>query len=98
MAHISKKFRSCFICGVDIEGNQVVLEDSGRNAYVFDLSTATDELKAQYKDWFKNIYLKCIPQVLTVLEYHISTNADGESICVIDKMFINKDNTDKEGC
>lgn len=81
-----KKFNSCFICNVEIGDGKIVLQDSYRNDFYIVKGDSPKSAFDEFKNWFREIYLACIPQTLTVLQYHISENADGESVAVIDRL------------
>ena len=78
-----KRFRSCFICGVEVHSSKIVLEDSGHQCFAIDKS---DSLAMEsFAKWFKEFYLKGIPQVLTILEYSF-VEKDGEQMCLVNKL------------
>ena len=83
----SKKFRSCFITGVEVNDDMIVLEDSVHLYWHIDRKACSPELVKSFKSWFDNIYMKGIPQTLTIFEYSIGTNADGESIHIVNKIY-----------
>lgn len=84
-----KKFNSCFICNVEVGDGKVMLQDSYRNDFYIVKGDSPNTAFDEFRNWFKDIYLACIPHTLTVLQYHISENIDGESIAVIDRMIYN---------
>ena len=87
-------FISCFICGVDFEDEYVVLTDSGRQRYF--ISKNDKEVIADFKKWFDDIYLKCVPQKLTVLRYDIVDKNEFEAICVVKKMVYCNDEASRQ--
>ena len=60
-------FHSCFVTDVKTEGTVVQLKDSSRGSWNLDLSDK--DLAIQFKTWMEMIFLKGIPQTLTVFEY-----------------------------
>ena len=83
---IVKRFRSCFICGVEIYSHKILLEDSGKNIYIILRDSASIDTLESFNRWFKNVYLKGIPQVLTVLDYRIDEDEDGISCQIVNKI------------
>lgn len=82
-----KRFRSCFICLVEMHDNFIGLEDSGHNAFVIDRSNK--EAVASFMFWFKNVYLKGIPQVLTIIDFDIVQKNEDEYINLVNKIVAN---------
>ena len=82
-----KRFRSCFICGVEIHDDFVVLEDSGRNQFIIDKK---DKMAIEsFVFWFKNVYLRGVPQVLSIIDYSIVQKNEAESYCLVNKIVAN---------
>lgn len=92
--NIVKRFRSCFICGVEVHSEYIVLEDSGRNLFIVDKQDK--QAFESFVPWFKNVYLKGIPQVLTVIEYSIVPKNNDESYCKVNKIVANSLDNKKE--
>ena len=82
-----KRFRSCFICGVEMHTNCIILEDSGRNQFFIDKNnkSALDSFVL----WFKSVYLRGIPQILSIIDYSIVQKNENESICLVNKIVAN---------
>ena len=98
-----KRFRSCFICGVEMHDDIVVLEDSGRNQFIIDKK---DKMAiGSFVFWFKNVYLRGVPQVLSIIDYSIVQKNEEESYCLVNKIVANPnpneqppiDDNNKEG-
>lgn len=81
------RFRSCFICEVNISDNEVELIDSTHTSFF--INKSNDELMATFKDWFVSIYKACIPQTLTVIQYDTVKN-DDEPMLVVKNLIYNK--------
>ena len=81
------RFKSCFICEVIISESSIELVDSGHLSMFID--KGNDDLMRIFKDWFVNIYKACIPQMLTVVQYHID-NGNNEPTIIVDKLFYKK--------
>ena len=82
-----KRFRSCFICGVEMHDDIVVLEDSGRNQFIIDKK---DKMAIEsFVFWFKNVYLRGVPQVLSIIDYSIVQKNEAESYCLVNKIVAN---------
>lgn len=79
-----KRFRSCFICGVELHDDVVVIEDSGKNQYVIDKQNK-DAIES-FVLWFKTVYLKGIPQVLSIIDYSIASKNADESFYLVNKI------------
>ena len=98
-----KRFRSCFICGVEIHDDTIVLEDSGRNQFIIDKKDKT--AVESFAFWFKSVYLRGIPQVLSIIDYSIVQKNEAESYCLVNKIVANPnpneqppiDDNNKEG-
>lgn len=60
------KFHSCYIVDV-IVAETIILKDSSK--IVFYVDPTEKEIIVQFKQWFKELFLKGIPQTLTVVEY-----------------------------
>jgi hypothetical protein len=60
-------FHSCFVTDVKTEGTVVQLKDSARGFWNLDLSDK--DLAIQFKTWMEKVFLKGVPQTLTVFEY-----------------------------
>ena len=93
-----KRFRSCFICGVEIDSEKklVTLEDSGKNSFYIFTDKCSPEALASFQMWFENFYVKGIPQVLTILDYSIAENEDGENVYTVNKMIAGSSSLVKE--
>ena len=96
-----KRVRSCFICGVEMHDDIVVLEDSGRNQFIIDKK---DKMAiGSFVFWFKNVYLRGVPQVLSSIDYSIVQKNEAESYCLVNKIVANPngqppiDDNNKEG-
>ena len=86
MSNKAKRFISSFICKVDIESDKIVLEDSSHNQYYIDRSKASIETIENFKLWFAEVYMKAIPATMTIVDYTIGENVDGESIMVVNHL------------
>ena len=62
-------FHSCFAINVDVVGSEAVISDSTRAKWHVDMSD--EKVKADFKNWLKNVFLKGVAQTLTVFEYEI---------------------------
>lgn len=63
----NRSYHSSFIVDVSIRDTLVTLTDSTRGRYSVDLTDK--EVFEQFKTWFHTVFLKGIPQHLTVFEY-----------------------------
>lgn len=91
-----KRLRSCYICEVSIYSDYVVLEDSGRVEYY--ITKDNIDAMASFKLWFSTVFMKGIPQVLTIVDYAVMTSKDGDSIFSVNRIIANPNpsNADKE--
>ena len=65
----------------------VVLEDSGRNQFIIDKK---DKMAIEsFVFWFKNVYLRGVPQVLSIIDYSIVQKNEAESYCLVNKIVAN---------
>ena len=78
---------SCFICEVILENSTVELIDSGHHLFIIDKDD--EALMKDFKKWFVTIYKECVPQTLTVVQYHVEDN-DGEPVMKVDKLIWKK--------
>ena len=83
---MKKRFWSCFVCGVEIDDKFVTLEDTARNQFFIDRANASKETLLEFKDWFNNVYMKGIPKTMTIIDYSIGENADGEAVKLVNKL------------
>lgn len=83
---IVKRLRSCFICGIEIYNHKIVLEDSGRSTYTVLREDKPSDALESFNRWFKDVYLKGIPQILTVIDYRIEEDEDGVAHQVVNKI------------
>lgn len=60
------KFHSGYIVDV-VVAETIALKDSSRS--IFYVDPKDKDIVLQFKQWMKNIFLKGIPQTLTVVEY-----------------------------
>lgn len=63
----ARRFHSCYVTDVKTEGNTAQISDSARGVWSIDL--ADHELLLQFKTWLEKVFLKGVPQTLTVFEY-----------------------------
>lgn len=63
----TRNFHSCFVVDVKCHGTTVTLTDSTRGLWNIDLKN--EDMSIQFKNWMEKIFLKGIPQSLTVFEY-----------------------------
>ena len=81
-----KKFMSCFICGVEIDDEKIVLEDSSHKFYFIPKNDQTLDVVENFKMWFEHVYKKGIPASMTIIDYSIGENKDRESIRIVNKL------------
>lgn len=93
MENKSQHFISCFICGVEVKDNRIILIDSGHQKYI--VYKDSKDVVAEFKDWFENVYLNCIPQSLTVIRYDIVEKNEYEAELVVKKMIYKKNGENK---
>ena len=62
-----RRFHSCFIIDVKCHGTSAILTDSTRGSWSVDLTDVN--IANQFKEWMEKIFLKGVPQSLTVFEY-----------------------------
>lgn len=87
-----KRFISCYLSNVEVHSDYVLLEDaSGRHSFILhkDNKTAFES----FAKWFKDIYIACIPQQLTVVDYDFVQSDDGQACCVVNRL-ITKNTTE----
>lgn len=71
----NRSYHSSFIVDVSISDTLVTLTDSTRGRYSVDLTDK--EVFGQFKTWLHTVFLKGIPQQLTVFEYKdVGSGAD----------------------
>jgi len=83
---MTKRLSSCFICDVEINDTQIILTDSGKKCFYIDRKACSKETIDSFKTWFENCYMKGIAQMITIVDYVIGENSDGESIMVVNKL------------
>ena len=86
MSNKTKRFISCFISGVEIDDKKIVLENTGHMQYIIDRATASIETLDNFKTWFSDVYLKCIPATSTIIDYDIAEDSNGECIMLVNKL------------
>ena len=69
-----RRLKSCFICDVEIYDDHILLGDAKSNYYV--IYNSDKEAVSSFMLWFKNVYMKCIPQSLVIIDYAIEENND----------------------
>lgn len=82
-----KRFKSCFLCCVEMHDKFIMLEDSNKDRFYIDR-----EDKAALESfvfWFKNVYIKGIPQVLTIIDYSYVNKSEDEVVCMVNKLIAN---------
>ena len=82
--NIQKQFVSCFICKVDIGDKYIILSDTS-NRFEFIIDRANEAAMDSFTQWFKNSYMKCISQTMTIVDYSI-TYDDGSPVCFVNKL------------
>ena len=87
MNEISKKFKSCYISDVEITKQYIILKDCSNNTFV--IFTDKEDVLKKFKIWFNQIYLECIPQVLTIFEYEIVEKNEFEVIQKVKNIIFN---------
>lgn len=60
-------FHSCYVTNVKTEGSIAQISDSARGVWSIDLTD--HQLLSQFKTWLEKVFLKGVPQTLTVFEY-----------------------------
>lgn len=69
-------FHSCYVTDVKTSGHMVEIKDSARGVWRLDLNE-DPSLAVQFKIWMEKIFLKGVPQTLTVFEYEdVGTETD----------------------
>ncbi len=81
----AKRFMSCFICGVEVHEDYVMVTDSSER-HEFYIDKEDKEAMKSFALWFKEVYLKCIPQTLAVISYSIVQKNEDESIRLVHKI------------
>ena len=81
------RFKSCFICEVEINDKQIELIDANHMSFFIDKSN--EETMVIFKDWFKNAYKSCIPQTLTIIQYDV-VKQDDETFFVVKNLIYNE--------
>lgn len=82
-----KRFHSCFICDVNFSSDTIMLEDSSHNIFFIDRKNASQDVLVNFKKWFSNVYMKCIPASMTIIEYSIEESKDSnEAMNIVKKM------------
>lgn len=87
----NKRLMTCFVIGVDIASDEILLQTSNRLEFCIDKSN--EVAVESFTNWFNNSYVKCIPQTLTLLDYSIEVK-DSISIYKVNKIlsYTNKSN------
>ena len=75
-----KRLKSCFICDVEIYDDHIVLGDAKSNQYL--IRNSNKEAVSSFTAWFKEVYLKCVPQSLAIVDYDIEEHGDEVSYIV----------------
>ena len=81
-----KLFNSCFITDVEINDKMIILTDSTKQCFYIYRYNCAPETISSFEMWFKMLYLRGIPQTLTIVDYSIAQNEDGESIRIVNKL------------
>ena len=82
-----KRFKSCFLCCVEMHDKFIMLEDSNKDRFYIDRE---DKVALEsFVFWFKNVYIKGIPQVLTIIDYSYVNKSEDEVVCVVNKLIAN---------
>lgn len=63
----TRSFHSCFAVDASVSGAEAVITDSMRMKWRADLSD--EGVKAGFKTWLRNVFLRGVAQTLTVFEY-----------------------------
>lgn len=92
--NIKKRFKSCFISEVIFHDNGIILQDCGHNT--FNILNTDTSVVSQFKKWFNTIYMACIPQILTVIEYDIIDKNDVEVMQIVKNMYFKVPNNSSE--
>lgn len=81
-----KRFKSVFLCGVEMHKDHIELIDSSNQVYIVEKTNkaAVDS----FVFWFKGVFLKCIPRVLSVIDYDVKKN-DGDFMFIVNKIIMN---------
>lgn len=79
--NIKKRFKSCFISDVEFHDDKIILKDCSYNAFVVYINDTNVMIK--FKQWFNNVYMSCIPQLLTIFEYELIDKNDSEVMAVV---------------
>lgn len=91
-----KRFMSCFLCGVEVYDSNIVLTDaSERHSFV--LKKDNKAAMESFAKWFKEIYLTCVPQQLTVVDYDFVHDNDDQALCIVNKLIIKNAASAAEG-
>ena len=82
-----KRFKSCFLCCVEMHDRFIMLEDSNKDRFYIDRE---DKVALEsFVFWFKNVYIKGIPQVLTIIDYSYAKKSEDEVMCIVNKLVAN---------
>lgn len=82
-----KRFKACFISDVEVHEKHIVISDCHHNEFVIDC--ADKDAFMSFAEWFKNVYMKGIPQTLSIIDYDIVPKNDNESYCKANKIAAN---------
>lgn len=85
MSTIKKRFKSCFISDIEFYDDKIILKDCSYNAFI--VYTNNSDVMTKFKKWFNDIYMSCIPQLLTIFEYELVDKNDSEVMSVVKNIF-----------
>lgn len=80
------KLKSRYITDVEIADRYIEIIDSQHLPYYIDKTSSAYE---DFKNWFKNVFIRGIPQFLTVFEYKTVDVSDSEVKCVVTRIHDN---------
>lgn len=84
---VLKRFKSCFLCEVEFYPNYVIVIDSNKVEYY--IMTDNVDAISSFKFWFTNVFMKGIPQVLSIIEYDIKSTEDDGTFYYVNRLIAN---------
>ena len=82
-------FKSCFIADIAFcnDDNEIAIVDTSRSTFI--IKTSDEDLVNKFKDWFKNTFLSCKPQQVTIIKYRVEDRSEYEVFCrVLDMIYV----------
>lgn len=82
-----KRFKSCFLCEVEFYKDYVIVIDSSKVEYYIMLDNVS--AVESFKLWFTNVFMKGIPQVLSIIEYDVVSMENDGTFYYVNRLIAN---------